>query len=661
MGPNEQNPVQPLNPDEQAALARLRAEREVREVIERELLAQARSPRRTSGGIGNTFEMLYEQFNKTKKMPPKETPQLTAELEKKLFDARNKLERENQTRHQNSRVPDAGRREQQHLDQTRRHKRDNMTALEIVHSEVPICVDELGHTKILEIVHTVRVQEIFLASPDKPIQFNCAECKLNIPGHFAYFCNGHVWCALHVPESSVCIGCRRLVDKCKKITTYDGKEAVACVGCLKNRRLCYHCKRDIGPEYIESGMCARCMDLPNGVGPYREFSRGMKWVGKKEGDVIKSNRIFSCEIEGFTKVNDWPTKLFNSLPKEVGISQDGSLRNDEGLNGFELQTPRIAGSKGEELIRHMTTAVKKVDAFVNDMCGMHVHIDGAGIVGTNRREYPVSLLQLWRTYIVFEDVILSFLPYSRRRNDFCRPIGEAFKVNDLDVIDSLAEAERFWYKERTYPHIYEAKNHRYHVSRYFGANLHSLLAHGHFEVRFHSGTLNPNKVLQWANLHALILDACAEQIMDVQFFREAQATYRIDEKAELLFERIGLAQSSRQYFHARRKNFDDKKREDEETKGTKHPRRQNQPRIEIGGLEIPRDFARPVFVPNNSEWTTNTSGLNVISVTGNGMTVGQMPSTPSSGTGINEVTEDADLTAFARAILNDELNDEQII
>lgn len=504
---------------------------------------------------------------------------MTPELENKLFEAKAKLEDEREGRILSSLAPNQGRREQQYLEHARKHKRETMTPLELVYSEVPTCIASINHRRLIEIVHTVRVPQITGDGETKGMQYFCANCNLDTPREFAYLCNGYVWCALHVPDLTTCNACNKLREGCKKITTYDGRQIMACTSCLDRRTECVNCEKKIGPEFVESCMCEKCLDSGNDTGPIRSFSKGVKWIGKSHGDIIKSPRVFSCEIEAFTKDDNWPTVLYKALPKEVGITEDGSLRNEEGLRGFELQTPKLAGSKGEELVRHMITSTKAVDAFVSPLCGMHVHIDGAGILGPSRREYPTALLQLWRTYIVFEDVIMSFLPFSRRRNDYCRPMSEAFKVNDLDIIESLAEAERFWYKERTYSDIVNAKGHQYHASRYFGANFHSLLAHGHFEVRFHSGTLNANKVLQWANLHALILDACAAGKMNVDFFREAQATYNLPDKTNLLFSQIGLAESSKQFYRARQKTFLAKRNEDDETKGSGRPHNQQAPQI----------------------------------------------------------------------------------
>ena len=572
---NDGTPTRPLTPEEAA----------MREIERRRPLRPFLSPNRGRIFVDNNGSIIGEarggSLEGYNEIPPQAPQKLTKELEVGLIHATQKIEEENNTRLRASMPPNQGRREEQYLAHARKHKQASMTALEIVHSEVPICIASLGGKRLTEIAHTLRVSNIRLNPENGYINLICTKCGLDTPGSYAYFCNGHVWCAVHVPDLTTCNACSQLVEGCKPVTTYDNRKIMACARCIKIRTHCSYCEKRISTKYIETATCDKCMDRNNSGGPMRGFSKGTKWIDNAKGKVMQSGRVFSCEIEGMTKDGEWPIKLYKSLPKEVGIAVDGSLRNNEGLAGFELQTPKLAGAKGEELIHHMTTSVKTVGAIVNDLCGMHIHLDGSGIIGTNRREYPTALLQLWRTFIVFEDVIMSFLPFSRRRNDYCRPMTEAFKVNDLDIIESLAEAERFWYKERTYREITNAKGSQYHPSRYFGANFHSLLAHGHFEIRFHSGTLMPNKILQWANLHALIMDAATEGRMDVDFFREAQATYRLTDKTELLFERIGLAETSRQYFRGRQAKFAEKKAEDDETKKSLRTSQDAPPRVTV--------------------------------------------------------------------------------
>lgn len=195
---------------------------------------------------------------------------------------------------------------------------------------------------------------------------------------------------------------------------------------------------------------------------------------------------------------------------------------------------------------------------------MHVHLDGKGLLPSDRRSYPMALMQLWRTHLIFENVMISFLPFSRRRNEYCRPLSEAFKLSELELVESLIEAEKMWYKEITPRNIARAKGSHYHPSRYFGLNLNPLFSQRHLEIRLHNGTLNERKILEWANLNALMVDAAVAGEFTDDFLDEALATSNVRDKTNMLFKNIGLAESSRKYFYDRQHKFDNKKTQDED-------------------------------------------------------------------------------------------------
>lgn len=170
---------------------------------------------------------------------------------------------------------------------------------------------------------------------------------------------------------------------------------------------------------------------------------------------------------------------------------------------------------------------------------------------------------------------MSLVPYSRRNNDFCRRLSEAFQINELDTIENMVDVEKMWYKARTSVDIRQAKNQHYSATRYFSVNFHCLLNDGHYEIRFHPGTLLSIKILEWANLHVLIADAATNLAFSPEFLREAQATYHLQEKAAMFFDRIGMSKASQQYFVGRQRKFADKKSREDETKNNGNNHRGN--------------------------------------------------------------------------------------
>lgn len=433
-----------------------------------------------------------------------------------------------------------------------------MSLSDLVMSESPLILHDLSGYKAREVLSSGLVDGISMGKKHE-IEMRCRKCANPVPYDYAVIVQGRLYCTSHVPNLELCNGCHNLQPDCVSALAYDGRDIHVCANCKSRNTRCGRCSNKIGIEFVESRTCLTCMDRLNDGYPERRFSWRLAWVIGKFGTIIKSKRIFSAEIEAFTDESRMGF-LAQHLPKEMGIGSDSSITTDNAAQyPFEIQTPRIGGTKGEELLFRVGTILKGAGAHVNDSCGMHVHLDGKGILPDSRRKYPTSLIQLFKAYLVFEDVIMSLLPYSRRDNDFCRPFSDAFSMLKVEMCNSVLDVEKMWYEERTYDEIQNAKGHHHHSSRYFGVNFHSLLASGHLEIRFHSGTTNPRKILEWANLHLLIMDLAASKQFTPELLRDAQKTKNLKEKTKILFDAIGLSPSSQQYFYGRQKKFSNKK------------------------------------------------------------------------------------------------------
>lgn len=454
-----------------------------------------------------------------------------------------------------------GEREAQYFDLIKNDKNRSMTVQELLDSDIPLPLDSLGWDRINQLIERghkdIRKQET------GEMTVHCATCRLILPQRYLFAMMGRIYCSKHVPSYEMCGVCSYLQKDPQAVHTFDDRDIFVCSRCVERRAGCNSCGERLPIEYVEAGECGTCIDGRGSHSHNRTFSRSLKWVSKELGQILRTPRMVSAEIEGFVPSGDHLVVLAGKYPKEGGMGRDGSLEGKG--HPFEIQTPRIAGAKGEEFMHRAAAALKSVKASVNSSCGMHIHLDGKGIIPKSRKEYPAALMHLWRAHLVFEDVILSFLPYERRNNPYCRPMAQTFTLTELDGVESLLDAEKLWYRNRSYNEIRESKRHHRHSSRYFGVNLHSLLANGHMEIRYHSGTLLSKKVLEWANLHALIMDASVKGAFKHDFLQEAMATSSLREKAEMLFSAIGLAESSRQYFYRRQKKFAVKRHKEADT------------------------------------------------------------------------------------------------
>lgn len=426
------------------------------------------------------------------------------------------------------------------------------TARQILESELPIHLDGIQWDEIHQIAEQGHPDIVVEADNTR---FICSTCSTRVPQYFSFFCMGRLYCAEHIPQAEECIVCHNIQEDAKFISSIEGKAIRICKRCMTRTR-CKNCDNMLDPRYAEARVCSSCYSKTENRYP-RPYSKNTTWMSQELGEFVQSPRIFSAELETNIPQTSHVAKLIGYLPGEVGLSDDGSIRGS-GI-GVELQTPRLQGKRGEELVLRTTSALRAVKASVNESCGFHIHLDGADLFPASRREYPASLIQLWKAHLIFEDVILSFLPFRRRTNRYCRPLRDYFKVSELSLLTSMFEMEQLWYKSRTYLGISEDKGHHYHPSRYFGVNLHSLLAERNLEVRYHSGTINAKKIFHWVNLHSLIMDAGSRKEFRNEFLENAQATTDLRDKTKMLFSHIGLNEKTQRYFLDRQRRFNDKK------------------------------------------------------------------------------------------------------
>lgn len=474
-----------------------------------------------------------------------ETPKARIEATRKLL---NKYDRSPNLR------PYSNRRERDYIALIQDHANRNRTTYDMLHSELPVFVYYLERAQLQEL--PTLTEDVFF-NEKKEIEIRCHTSHDVVSLDHAFMCGGHVYASEHVPQLELCASCTIVRDDCKLVTDYQNKPMYICAECMFMKKRCANCSCVLLVDLLGLGVCMTCVETVDSERPTRDFYRGVRWMGDSPGEIVQSNRVFSFEMEAVID-HDQVGKLGTTLPTEAGLSGDGSITPVHGM-GVEVQSPRLRGVRGEEFVSRTSAAFKSVGATLNDSCGMHIHLDGADLIPYSRSEYPQALIQLWQAYLVFEDVIFSFVPYDRRINAFCRPLREYFKVTEVEFAQSMYDLEKLWYKQQNSRSLSTEKQHHHHASRYFGVNFHSLLGPGkHLEIRHHSATTNAKKVLHWANLHALIMDASVKGLFTPDVLQDAQARSSLKDKTKALFALIGLSKSSQTYFMERQKRFSDK-------------------------------------------------------------------------------------------------------
>ena len=189
------------------------------------------------------------------------------------------------------------------------------------------------------------------------------------------------------------------------------------------------------------------------------------------------------------KITDWDGMVWR-------IKYDGSIETQKKApNGeiipanekysVELVSPILRYSKDIEKLQWVIRKLAKAGAFVNESCGIHIHLDGAG-------HTPQSVKNFCNIVASREALFDLALETNReRRLNYCRDLDDVFmrELNELNPL-SLEAIEEAWYRDWDCdPTIH------YHPSRYCFLNLHSLF-HGHhtLELRCFNSTLHAGVV-----------------------------------------------------------------------------------------------------------------------------------------------------------------------
>ena len=321
---------------------------------------------------------------------------------------------------------------------------------------------------------------------------------------------------------------------------------------------CVSCNED----YInnqESDNDEDCGDIP-----CRDYDNKFiisKYKNNLNTDIVQSKRGFGVEIEAYGQSYSSIEDIADQIDHKIGISGDGSLGN----RGFELQFPLINGLQAEKLVKDTCKILSENTATVNSDCGYHIHLQCL----PNEQSF-VFIQRLMFVATIFDDVIMSFLPEARRRNRYCQSLRNYINLDEIARAKNKQDLELIWYKTYNKQNIRRRKNGKYDDSRYYGFNFHAYLSKmKHLEIRHHTGTLNADKMLHWANLHTLLLDAIHREI-DIESdltkweFRDVMIKLfdsnfsrnpKLKEKTDFLFNFIGLSEKSKDHFIKRQNKF----------------------------------------------------------------------------------------------------------
>jgi len=178
-----------------------------------------------------------------------------------------------------------------------------------------------------------------------------------------------------------------------------------------------------------------------------------------------------CYIEGYNHHtrNHWK------------IVSDGSI---SGSNSLELVSPVLEGEDGLQQIEKVCSILKRLNAYINKSCGLHVHFDAQNF---DLRQWK----NIYKNYAGFEAQIDELMPNSRRGNTnyYCRSLKSISNLTaKIDAASTLSAIENVFTN-----------------NRYFKINPTSYRRHNTIEFRQHSGTIEYSKISNWlVFLHNLV-------------------------------------------------------------------------------------------------------------------------------------------------------------
>lgn len=314
--------------------------------------------------------------------------------------------------------------------------------------------------------------------------------------------DGIVYCEACAKDNfKICEYCHKIIGRLRMV---EGKNI--CNFCFEyNTFKCEECDvrkfnnhlRGYGNRYL----CVRCCRIANRS--FRGVNIGQRKASSKTFIKNPDRRYCGVEIECLNEYRNVNCFIRKEL-KELRFSQgrDGSLSSEMGV---EFRSVPMNGDLLFDSIEEFGKVLNKKKYRVNSSCGLHIHLEV--------KQQLVFLKKLYLFYLRFEDMFFNMLPKSRRSSDYCERFKEYYKDTPEEIMEVKTLDE---FKEMLYETSRYRREIRYHNNdkRYCWVNLHSIFYRGTLEIRSHSGTINPSKIINWIMIHERVLKFLDEKTLE---------------------------------------------------------------------------------------------------------------------------------------------------
>lgn len=295
----------------------------------------------------------------------------------------------------------------------------------------------------------------------------------------------------------------------------------------------------------------------------------------------KLNFFFNCgktSMEYKTLVNNMRCLTRTGDIDRSVIYPDGVLKTVSDLNNAQylgMSTSEIEGKKliDKKYLLHMSKMepVEVLQHIKSVLSSFNYILTDSDIARFDKymsdwysQRLLTKLKQLFTVYYFADDFIMQLLPHSRRNNKYCLPLWKEFNIKTIDNLSTVSEFEKMWYQMDDLHYIKSKKGNPKDESRRHGANFHILMCQGHFEIRYHSGTINADKILYWVQLNQALMNLADTVIGgDNDFWRVREELEQIKFiqnlklRRQRMYKLLKLPKDAIEYWEARAEKFTD--------------------------------------------------------------------------------------------------------
>lgn len=311
-------------------------------------------------------------------------------------------------------------------------------------------------------------------------------------------------------DGLTCNRCKKCAKCCKCVTCehcnkyFPAAELCAeCHNCKLNKcckcMICPLCNKQCGYDHCNGcercNHCCECGDVrrvPLIAPPRPTFHR----PNIKQKIINPLSRFIATEIE-VAGIRGHGRPIYDIVKKWGGaVVYDGSLPP----GGFEINTAPAGGDLFIRQVREICGVIIAEGGFVNQKCGLHVHVDARDLTYYDIR-------RLVRIYAAIEYALFAMVPEDRQLSRYCKPCGGKYV---LAIEEGRLPYEKV--KQDVITSVYDVastqdlRKTKYYHARYNALNLHSWFYRGTIECRMFDGSIDPDIINHWCVLWSTIME-----------------------------------------------------------------------------------------------------------------------------------------------------------